>query len=219
MRWLKWFLWLAANGMAAFMDFGVGVLITAVGGYLFGVELHLLHLCIGGFLAFLPDLLDVAPVLLAGGEPVGDHHQTIVHRPLVMLPLVVLSGWIADQYLGSSFFWTLIASTCVFYHYVHDMPEFGGGGIAWLWPFSSKYWSFRYSGVEPSASPPMEHAEWIHTHWYRPTAVSIRETGIGTITLGAGVLLVYGAAPAFVLGAVTIAGAIFVWTFARAVHE
>ncbi len=173
---------LCGNAMAAFMDFGVGTFITALLGLAFGLELPAWAYLVGGVLGFLPDF-DVIWSILYRGHPQGDHHQTLMHRPIVILPITAIAGWL----LGGAF-WSATATACVFWHYLHDTPEFGGGGVAWFWPFSKKYWSFRNEWISPErsvmANSETDHKSWIEETWLKPSAISCREIEVGAISIG-----------------------------------
>jgi hypothetical protein len=184
-------LFYVANGMAGFMDFGFGVLIVAVLGFVFGNDLTVWHLVLGGVFAFLPDF-DIIPTLVLGKMPKGYHHETLMHRPLLVLPTVVVLGLFA----GGSF-WSLAAFLCVFYHYVHDSPECGGGGIAWLWPFSKKFWSLSGKAIKLEEYSE-EHGAWLERYWLRPSWRSGSEITFGSIALAVGLSLEYGTAIGFV---------------------
>ena len=89
--------------MAAFMDFGVGTLITALIALAFGIELPVWGYLIGGVLGFLPDFDVIWPTLIQD-RPNGDHHQTLMHRPIILLPVVAVAGWL----IGGTF-WSMTA--------------------------------------------------------------------------------------------------------------
>lgn len=173
---------LCGNAMAAIMDFGVGALITALIGMMFGIDLSIWAYLVGGILGFLPDFDIIWPILIQD-RPNGDHHQTLMHRPIILLPIVALVGWL----LGGAF-WSVTATLCVFWHYLHDTPEFGGGGVAWFWPFSRNYWSILKGAISPERSlmamSEAGHKQWLKEKWLRPSTISIREIEIGSAALG-----------------------------------
>lgn len=148
----------------------------------FGIELPLWAYLIGGILGFLPDFDVIWPILIQD-RPNGDHHQTLMHRPIFLLPIVAVTGW-----LVGGFFWSTTATLCVFWHYLHDTPEFGGGGLAWFWPFSQKYWSILKGGISPERSimamSESEHRKWLEEKWLQPSKISFREIGLGAWSLG-----------------------------------
>jgi len=162
-------LYLYANLLAGFFDVSVGMLIAAVIETKFGISIAWRHLLIGGILAVLPDFDIVLPILFHTVQ--GDHHQTIFHRPIVLLPVSILIG-----YAFGGFLWALITGVCVLFHYIHDTV----GGIAWLWPFSGKYVTFR--GLE-NPSPEINHDTWIWENWLQPSLLSISEIALGSVAL------------------------------------
>jgi hypothetical protein len=165
--------WFYGNALAGFLDFSVGVLIATLTAHFFGVELAWWQLWVGGVLALLPDF-DIAFLILAEKRVNSDHHKSPLHKPLLMLPLVGLIGYA----IGGDY-WELTALLCVLWHFIHDTPGFGGGGIAWAWPISKKYWSL--TGAHPLIHA--SHEEWIRDNWLRPSRMSVREVGLGTLAL------------------------------------
>ena len=166
---------LGANGLAAFMDFGVGMLIVAALAWFFGVELAWYQLGVAGCLALIPDL-DIVPLALSGRNTAGDHHQSPFHRPLLVIPTAA-----AVAYLFGGQFWALATALAVFWHYLHDTNFIDTTyGIAWLWPFSYEYWSLRGSFVP---TPWLEHHTWLHRYWLKPTFVSLRELTIDALSI------------------------------------
>ncbi len=183
-------LFLAGNILAGFLDFAIGIFVVAMLSSVWGIELSPWVLVVGGIAAVLPDF-DVIWFLVSKGKPSGDHHQSIFHRPLVMIPVVGLLALIA----GGDF-WCAAISVCLFWHYLHDTRGFGGGGIAWFWPFSRKYWSLT-GGQEPESSimatSESGHVEWINTVWLRPSRICVRHTVTGSLLLGIALSLVTNA--------------------------
>ena len=108
----------------------------------------------------------------------GDHHQFITHRPLFGIALSSMLGF----FLGG-LFWAIVATLCIAWHYLHDTEGFGGGGIAWFWPFSQLYYSpFRI--VSQKESLMAQHEEWLETTWLVPSKTSVVEIAIGSVFLG-----------------------------------
>lgn len=168
-------LFLYASAMAAFMDFGVGTLITSIVAYNFGTILPWPYLFIGGLLALAPDM-DMVPSVVWGKSPSFDHRQTIFHRPLFLILLISLIAWL----LGGQM-WLIISLLCITYHFLHDTNFTSNTyGIAWFWPFSNKYWNLNGSFT---AKPGMEHHFWLKNFWLRPTTLSVREISTGLICL------------------------------------
>jgi hypothetical protein len=171
---LQRFLFLSANVLAGFLDFTIGALIVVIIESMFGASIVPWHLIAGSALAVLPDFDLIVPILLDTVR--GDHHQTLFHRPMVMLPTSIMIGW----FIGGGV-WASIAGLCVFWHFLHDTRGLGGGGIAWFWPFSEQYWSLR--GTQNPRSVKVDYHEWIYNNWLRPSILSVREVALGSILL------------------------------------
>jgi len=197
-------LFLAATGMAAFLDFSIGTLIVFTAGSATGVEIQVWHIAIGGILALLPDFdLIVRALLLwlTGRRYEGDHRASVMHAPLIMLPTCTLLGW----FLGGSF-WAMTTFLCLFYHYVHDSRIFSVGDINWLWPLTNR------------KLPWMDQKEWFEQFWLRPTKTSVAELCIGVTALGYVVSVYVGPQIAMALAAVVVFINIATWTFYRCIR-
>lgn len=195
-----------AKGMAAYMDFGMGILITSLTAYGMGVVLEPWQLIIGGFLAFLPDM-DIVWLLLTGQKhKIPLHHTMPLHRPLFVIPVVTMVAW----YVFGTF-WGVVTFLCVTYHYMHDTKgPLGGAGLQWFWPISKMEWTLR--GPEPLSqhlNPTLD--EWLTKEWLRPSRLSLFEIGLGTFALISGVALSYNACAAFAIGSAFLFGAFVVW--------
>jgi hypothetical protein len=170
-------LYFIANAMAAFMDFGIGALIGSVCAIAFGTQLSLGELTLSGVAAFLPDF-DILLPLLLNKNPTYDHHETLMHTPLVMLMVAT-----AVAALVGGALWAVIVFICVLWHYLHDTRMFGvvgGGGLAFLWPYSHQPWSpLGWEEREPF----IEHKKWLREVWLRQTDKSVKEIGVGTAAL------------------------------------
>lgn len=197
---------LITMGMAAFMDFGIGVFITSLVATIVGKALEPWQLIIGGMLAFLPDA-DLVYYLLTGQKhKIPQHHTTLLHRPLIVVPVASTVAWL---YFGS--FWGVVTILCVTYHYTHDTKGLlGGAGLQWFWPLSEKEWSF--SGSEaPSQHLNPELDSWLSNQWLRPTRQSLLEIGLGSLALGTGTALAYSVCTGSILAAFFLIGAFGVW--------
>lgn len=173
---------LLANALAGSLDLSMGALIAAATLSSFGVEPQLWHLALGGVLAVLPDFDIVLPILM-GREVKGNHHTTLMHRPVLIIPAAALAA-----YLLGGHAWVMVAFLCVSWHYLHDTPPLSQGGIAWLWPLDRRYWS-----VWGAQEPRMGHAnhnEWLKQNWMRPSRLSITEIGAGLLALALAISIV-----------------------------
>lgn len=170
------FLTLGANGMAGFMDFGVGVFIVAMLGSIFSLDITFYHLLVGGIFALFPDF-DIVPKILKGEEPDSNHHLTLFHRPLLIIPLLTV---LAFLFAGPN--WALIVFMCVFWHFLHDTKWFSElGGIAWFWPITDRYWSPLHGFEVPKENTP--HHLYLQKYWLVPSTLSLYEFTVGVLTL------------------------------------
>lgn len=204
---MKKFLILCGNAMAALMDFGVGMLIVSLIEWAFGIKIPYWQYLAGGALALLPDFDVLLPIILKGSPTKEEHHhETIMHRPAFLLPVAAMTG-----YLIGGNFWAITTVACVFWHFLHDSPEFGGGGIAWFWPVSKKYWSIigPFEPLPRTSNREETHYSWLEEKWLRPTKTSAREVGIGTVALAMATGPAIGIGYAFV-AYLSIWGTIFV---------
>ena len=166
---------LISNALAAFLDFAVGCAGVLLLANLTDHTLVWWQVLIGGLLALIPDI-DALPAVFTGKSAWYDHRQTPFHRPLLVIPIASSSAWL----LGG-WFWGLATALLVLWHYLHDTDWVAKRyGIAWLWPLSSSYWSWRGS-FPPIAG--IEHHYWLYTYWLRPSALSVAELTIGSILL------------------------------------
>jgi hypothetical protein len=133
---------------------------------------------LGGILSLIPDF-DLVPSVLFGVSPTFDHRQTLFHRPLLVLPIVI-----ALSYLLGGEMWLVITAICVSGHYLHDTNFIGTEyGIAWFWPFSKQYWSV-FGSFTPESPESGSHHEWLRKNWLRPSFMSIREIFVGLVGVG-----------------------------------
>jgi hypothetical protein len=169
---------LAGNALAAFMDFGIGTAVATLVAYSYGVSLPWYLVFLSGVLALVPDF-DLVPSVVFGVSPTFDHKQTPLHRPLLVLPLVITGA-----YLFGGEMWLVIAAICVSGHYLHDTNFIGTNyGIAWFWPFSHKFWSAFGSFTPEPYDENGSHNEWLRENWLRPSFLSVREISIGLVGL------------------------------------
>ncbi|MBI1957039.1 metal-dependent hydrolase [Candidatus Gottesmanbacteria bacterium] len=174
-----WILKIAGSAFPAFLDFSVGVFLVFLLGYFLEYNAALYGYALGGILALAPDF-DVAFMFLWKHKVYGNHHEYITHRPLIMIAAAFIIGAFTD-----GFFWAIAAPLCVFWHFVHDTEGLGGGGIAWLWPFSKKYLSPITGVVSPKHSLAAQfqgkYDRWLDTTWLVPSKTSLIELVAGSI--------------------------------------
>ena len=206
-------MFVGAKCMAAVMDFGVGALMAVGILMYFEQEVTMYTFVIGGFLALIPDM-DVVPSLMRGRSLQFDHHQSLFHRPLLVIPLATPAAYL----LGGPI-WGLIALLATTYHFLHDTGWFTDTtGISWLWPFSPHCWSWNRSYPVPGH---VDQHEWLGQHWLRPTTKSMIEIGLGLLALMSVAFITTPPNPLPVLAAVLIVlGTAFVWFIApRVGHD
>lgn len=161
--------------MAGFLDLCMGALIASATLSTLGYEVLPWHLAVGAVLAVLPDFDIIIPIL-TDQKNIESHHTTLAHRPLFLLPIATLAAYL----LGGSAF-ALVAFLCVAWHYLHDTPPLSPSGIAWLWPFDTRFVSVF--GIQEPKVGVLSHDEWITKYWLRPTARSVSEIGVGVAAL------------------------------------
>lgn len=166
---------LLGNALAGFLDLAMGAALAALALSAFGIHPALWHLLIGSVLGVLPDF-DIIPTILLGREAAGNHRTTLMHRPLFLAPLAAIAA-----YLVGGQAWGAAALACVTWHYLHDTPPLSMGGIAWLWPLDSRYWS-PWGPSEPHAGG-MSHHAWLKKYWLRPSPLLYMEVGSGLMAL------------------------------------
>jgi len=194
---MRKFLNLAADGMAGFLDLTVGALIAFAVKKVTGPTPPWEHLLWGAVLGFLPDV-DAFKAMFT--EVKGDHRLTVMHRPLVMLPICGVVAYIAG---GAE--WVVIAVVCLTWHYAHDSRWLGSvSDIDWGWPITNR------------DLPYMDHHVWRETYWLVPSRVAITEIAAGTAILGYLIAHYTGAALAGVASAAVLwVGAGTVWALHR----
>lgn len=166
---------LLGDALAGTLDLCIGALIASATLSTLGYEVAPWHLVVGAILAVLPDF-DIIPAVLTDRKGIEDHRTTLMHRPLLVIPAATLVAFLIG---GEA--WGLVAFLCVAWHYLHDTPPLSPGGIAWLWPFDTRFISVF--GVEEPRSGFMGHDEWVRTYWLRPTMRSVSEVGVGLVAL------------------------------------
>jgi hypothetical protein len=188
---------LAANALAGFLDFCVGACVAVCILKYFGAPTPLWVLPIGSLFALLPDFDIVYPILV-GLDFKWNHHTTLMHRPIFLLPVAAI---VAYGIAGPV--WTLIAFVCVSWHYVHDSRLLGGDHIDWLWP------------LRESPHLPGDPPRWLRLYWLRPSKKSVAEVCIGLLLL----ILALKLAHFYIVAVIGIPlitfGVIAVWIVAR----
>ena len=198
---------LCGSAYVAFFDFSVGAFAVFVLSRLFKVDPSVGKYLLGGILGLVPDF-DVLYMYVRRGRVYDNHHELLTHRPLIMVPLLFLLA----GFLGG-LFWASVAATCLLLHYIHDSQGWGGG-LGWLWPFSSRYYSFKGS-IEKEKSRiernKGKHNEWLAATWLTPTPQSVTEVCIGALLLGISLDDLFSWRIAVGLPFLSIVGAVGMW--------
>ena len=120
--------------LAASLDLAFGIFAVIIASQLWDKPLTLTILCLGMFLAVLPDF-DILLEMLKNKNSTGGHKKSFFHNPVLFLPMVCLPLWLISGYLGT------IASIALLWHYWHDLTE-DGPGLSFA-PFSQKSFSLQ----------------------------------------------------------------------------
>ena len=186
-----WFWTLASLGLAGILDLAVGALIVHLLSEYFVYPLVWWQYAIGALLGASPDL-DLFYAFWS--KTPNGHHEFLTHRPIVGIPLAATIGWL----LGGEF-WAWCAGGGVFWHYLHDTKGFlclYDSGLAWLWPFSRKYWGVKNLRVVSETLGELfskeKGFESIHATYLTPTRRSITEFLLMSIAMGYVVADVFG---------------------------
>ena len=178
-----WFWTFLSLGLAGILDLAVGTLVIHLLSTVHGYPLAWWQYVIGACLGASPDI-DL--FLAFFRKNASAHHEYLTHRPVVGIPFAVAIGWV----LGGDF-WAIAAGIGVCWHYLHDTDGFlglNGGGIAWCWPFSQKYWGVRNYRIV-SQTPRADDGggnnyEWFHKTYLSPTRRSIVEFMLTSMCAG-----------------------------------
>jgi len=169
---------LAGNVFLSLLDLAMGAFIVFVGSKVSEHDVSVYHYGIGALLAALPDL-DVLYMFLRWGRVYGDHHQYLTHRPIIGISAALLIGMV----LGGAF-WAVTACACMLWHYIHDTKGLGGGGIAWLWPFSRLYYSLHGAENPEESIMLRDHHQGLDSEILSPSPKSVIESLMTSILLG-----------------------------------
>lgn len=191
--------------MAASLDVAMGMFIVAIAHTLEGTTPTYLELALGSALATLPDF-DIFIPIVTGSAIRRNHRHTPFHRPLFVLPPVACAAWLLGGWFAASW-----ATVCVLWHFIHDTEPLSKGGIAWLYPFSKKYWALRGTR-DPDPEPVQSWQKGVAEHWLVRTKLSSRELWAAALLSGATIGLVYSdIVLGLLVAAVCIGAALLVW--------
>jgi hypothetical protein len=122
-----------------FFDIGIGIILAWLTSELFGVDFSFGLILFGVAASLLPDLDTLFH--LKSGKEVGSHkghdHRDLWHYPLIYIPL----GAILISFFSSHYAFLFAVASLV--HFLHDSVGIGWG-VQWLYPFSTRHFSFLY---------------------------------------------------------------------------
>ncbi len=126
--------------LASLMDIGSGIIVTWLVWRLLVLEIHWYHYVFGILFSMAPDLDILAPLVreLFGGQAGDSSHKALpTHYPLVMIGAI---GGVLWLFRFDS--WAMLASICLFIHFVHDswQSQEKGPGVRWLAPLGKNYY-------------------------------------------------------------------------------
>lgn len=198
---MKTLLILAGSGMGAFLDFGMGMLITTLAAVIVEYPLEPWQLFLGGFLGFLPDADIALMIMRRKYADAADHHTTIMHRPIIVLPVATLVAWL----IGGTF-WAVVTALCVTWHFFHDTKALSDGDIDLFWPLPKRMTGYK----EPRR---VDLIDWLQWRWFEPTTFGVTELLVGSLGLFVGMFHMFGFF--WAVGAVLVcwAGFMLVWAW------
>ncbi|MDP2630948.1 MAG: metal-dependent hydrolase [Candidatus Uhrbacteria bacterium] len=183
-----WFWTLASLGLAGALDLAIGVLLVHLLSEYFAYPLVWWQYAIGALLGASPDV-DLFYAFFR--KNASGHHEYLTHRPILGVPFAIFLGWM----IGGEF-WAIAAGLGAFWHYLHDTEGFlglSGGGIAWFWPFSKKYWGmggakaqvvFWVPEVHQAQAENRNTCDEFRKTYLLPTRRSVTEFMLTSIALG-----------------------------------
>ncbi len=226
-----------ANLLAAFCDFGVGAGLALALTLLYSnfvihvpTELFLWFGVLGLIAGVSPDI-DIIP-RVAGvclrpilvrlfpqwkrlqklEDRIHEHHSSFTHTPWKFISTVTCITSVVAASLFTSFghiVWLIIIIpiVCIIYHYKHDEKPIG---------YDTLYWGLGTPPKVHSQSPHYE--DWMDTNWIKPSLMSLIEVAVGTIGFAIALKLSGYGAYAFVPGLVAFL-ALFLNGFLSSVFE
>ena len=131
------------------LDISIGIFAAMIVSRLFGMELSPLLVGLGIGFALLPDIDFLYALWRRGWR---DTHAIIRHREYLHYPLVyvLISAAMAPS-VGAA--WAALFLLASMGHFIHDSIGLGWG-VAWLWPFSNKSYTFLYRYTTPGKRLP-----------------------------------------------------------------
>ena len=119
-------------------DLGLGLILSVLTGFTLGREFSVLFLVVGIVSSIIPDWDMIPHLIIKRGklDEWAHKHRDISHYPLLTIPVFSLIS-----YFSFGPHYAVLTGIVIFVHYILD--TFGiGWGVKWLWPFSSRYFSY-----------------------------------------------------------------------------
>ncbi|MBI4132784.1 MAG: metal-dependent hydrolase [Candidatus Sungbacteria bacterium] len=133
------------------LDIGIGIFASILVGKLFSLPLTPLLVGFGVACALIPDI-DLWYTIARRGH--RDIHAIIKHRNILHYPLVYIPvGTALTALFGYQ--WSLLFFLASFGHFIHDSIGLGWG-VAWLWPFTTRSYTFFYRYTAPEKRLPRQ---------------------------------------------------------------
>jgi membrane-bound metal-dependent hydrolase YbcI (DUF457 family) len=120
------------------LDIGIGVFAAIIFAHAMSVPLNWQILAASILFSLMPDI-DFAIYFFKRKrlDEFAHEHRDITHNPIIY----IVVGFIVASFWSVAVAWLFAALS--FWHFLHDsIPEGGGWGIRWLYPFSNKYYKF-----------------------------------------------------------------------------
>lgn len=146
-----------------FFDIGIGLLITSAVGMSLKASFSWWLVVVGLFGALWPDfdfIVYVGSRYVRGIKPLTDrwstNHRDLLHRPLVLTPLITVSIGLCVGSLEA-----VIFCLATLAHFIHDTIGHGWG-ILLFWPLDNHFYCYRPVGSRPYAFYRLTRAEQVH---------------------------------------------------------
>lgn len=120
-----------------FLDIKLGLLWAFLVAILFEKVITPEWIIFGVVFALLPDIdfwLEYAKHGTVGGKVI-DLHRTLLHAPLIYIPIALFIG----TWYGPA--WMTLFALGILGHHLHDSVGMGYG-VRWLWPFTTRWYKF-----------------------------------------------------------------------------
>ncbi len=195
------------NCMAGALDVSVGMLIAALLVWFVGDQPIVPQLAVGVLLVLLPDF-DIVQPIFQSKVIVGNHRETKMHIPLLVVPISSICGGFIT-FMTGDFFWLGCFFLCPLWHYLHDTGGWflGNGALPWKWPYESTLCSFGNS-LKYEEQP---HSDWLEKRWLRRSPLSVKELSVGYVASGVAVTLTFSWVEGLCFAMFALLSTLIVW--------